>query len=69
MISQRKGTAVFRHQSPVGKIHIKEIVHHGKGLLRGHYHCFRISINKILNVRRMIRLHMLHHQIIRLAAV
>ena len=69
MLAQRKGTAVLCDQFAVFDIHIEEIIHHGKCFFRGYHDCIRISIYEILDIRRVIRLHMLYDQIVRFASI
>ena len=69
MLPKGKRSAVFRQQLAVLNVHIKEIVHHGKGLLCGNNHCLRIGVDKILNVGRVVRLHVLYDQVVRLPSL
>ena len=73
---KHKGQAVLAQGQglPVGDRHLgalrqggEELPHHHKGLGVAHQGCLGIALQKQLDVGGMVRLHMLHHQIIRLS--
>ena len=70
MISQIQGISVFHLQHSSLQIQgTEEIGNHNKGFGICHNHSLRINLEEILNIGRMIRLHMLHDQIIRLSSI
>ena len=68
MAAQRQRVAIAHHNTAIGEIAAVKLLHHAECRLRGH-HC-RVGelTHKLDDVGGMIRLHMLHHQIVRGAA-
>jgi len=70
VFSKRKGLAILYFQFLSGEIHLGEkVFHHGKGFCVCNNGCFRICFYEVFNIRRVIRLHMLHDQVIRFSAI
>ena len=67
MFSKRKGSSVVHNLFFESRIHVEKLIHHHKGFLVCHNRGVRIYLHEIHNVRGMIRLHMLDHQVIRLS--
>ena len=68
MSAQRKGSAIVNAKTLCFRGKVKELIHHHEGLLVCYDGGLRISLHEILDIRGMIRLHMLYHQIVRLSA-
>ena len=69
VLAQHQGVALAHHQAAVGIIIAEELAHHAEGLGRGDHGGLRIDFQEIGNVGGVVRLHVLHHQIVRLAAL
>ena len=68
MLAQIQGIALAHHHAAVNVVRAVEILHHGKGLGRGNHGGTGIDLQKSGDVGGVIRLHVVHHQIVRLAA-
>ena len=66
--SQGKGVALSDNDSPVGVILAEEVPHHGERLGGRNDGGIRIGAHELGDIRRVIRLHVLYDQIIRLPA-
>ena len=66
VLAQGQGSAVLHRQL----LHLggigEELGHHQKGLGIAHHGCLGIALQEFHNIGRMVRLHVLHHQIIQL---
>ena len=70
VFSKRKGLAVLYFQFLSGEIHLGEkVFHHSKGFCICNNGCFRICFYEVFNICRVIRLHVLYDQVIRLSAI
>ena len=70
MFAECQALAVGNDQFFTFQIHAsEEVFHHGKGLCICNNGCIRICFHEIFDVCRMIRLHMLYNQIIRLCSI
>ena len=69
VLPQAESIIFAHHQTALRKIGAEKILHHGKSFGRSHNHRLRIMFHKIGNICRMVRLHMLHNQIIRLTVL
>ena len=65
MLAQLQCGAIAHNHAALGIIHAEEVLHHGKCLGRGDHHGVGIGIHKLYDAAGVIRLHVLHHQIIR----
>ena len=68
MAAQRQRVALAHRQTAVGVIAAVELLHHPECRLRGHHGGGGPGIHKAHDVGAVIRLHVLHHQIVRRAA-
>ena len=66
--AQAQGVPLPYHHPAVRIVGAEEIHHHVKGFCGGDDDRFRVELHEIGDVGGMVRLHMLHHQIIRLPA-
>ena len=64
MLTQRKCSAIFCYKPVLCKIRPEKAVHHGKCLSCGNYSGVWIYFQKVINIGRMIGLHMLDDQIV-----
>ena len=69
VLTQAQGIALADDNAAVGIVISKELLHHGESLGGGYHSGLGIDLQEIGNVGGVVRLHMLHHQIIRLAAL
>ena len=67
--AQRQRVALAHHQAAVGVVAAVELLHHPERRLRGHHHGGGVGVHKAHDVGAVIRLHVLHHQIVRRAAL
>ena len=68
MPAQRQHLAVLYGKFVFAETPAKELVYHFKGLCVAHYRGLGICIYKLIYICRVIRLHMVYYQIIRLPA-
>ena len=68
VLSKGQGASLSHHDPPVGIVRAEEVLHHGKGLGGGNHGSLRVDLHEIRDVGGVIRLHVLHHQIVRRAA-
>ena len=69
MLSQRQGIALTDHNPAAFEVVTEELLHHGESLGGGNHRGLGIDLQEVHNIGRMIRLHVLNHQIVRLPAV
>ena len=67
MLSERKGVSFLYNDLPVLIIRAEKLLHHHKCFCRGNNLGILIYLHKISDIGRVIRLHMLDDQVIRLA--
>ena len=68
VFAQTQGVTLTHHDTVVGVIVTEKVLHHGKGLFRRHHHGLRVDLQEIGDIGRVIRLHMLDHQIVGIPA-
>ena len=66
--AQGKGVALCHGDAALGTVSAEELLHHDEGLAGGDDGGLGIEPEEIGNVGRMVRLHVLHDQIVRLSA-
>ena len=69
MHAQTELIALLDQQAAVGIVAAEEGLHHGKGLGGGNHHCFGVSVHEGGDVGRVVRLHVLHDQIVGRATI
>ena len=69
VFSEGKSIAFVRNDSVFGVIRTEEVLHHNESLGRRNHRSLGIDLHKTVDIRRMIRLHMLNHEIIGLSSV
>ena len=69
MFAQRKGVPLLYNDTAIGIVRAEELLHHHKCLGRRYHHGICVQLKEVCNVGRVVGLHMLHHQIIRLSAI
>ena len=65
MLAQIQRIPFSHHDAAIRKVGGEKVLHHSKGFGGGHDLRLRISLGKVHNIGRVIRLHMLDDQIIR----
>ena len=68
VLAQLQGVPLPHHDPAVRVVLAEEVFHHGKGLGRGNHHSLRIGFQEVGNVGGVVRFHVLHHQVVGLAA-
>ena len=66
---EREYVALLDHQAAVGVVDPEKLFHHRKRLRRCNHRSARVTREERRNVRGMVGLHVLYHQIIRFATV
>ena len=67
--AELQGVSLPYDHAPVFELRPEEVLHHGESFCGGYYHRFRIGLHEIHDVCRMVRFHVLDHQIVRLSSV
>ena len=67
MFAQIQGVAFAHNDAAVGIIGTEEVLHHTESLEGGYYGGFGVQIHEVGHIGSMIRLHVLHDQIVGLA--
>ena len=68
VFAQGQGVPVADHHAAVGIVGAEHVLHHQKGQVGGHYHCFRVMSEEHVDVGGVVRLHVLDDEVIRGAA-
>ena len=68
VLAQAQGIALAHHNAPIGVVVAEEVLHHHERLGGGNHGRLGVDLQEIGDVGRVVRLHVLHHQVVRLAA-
>ena len=67
MLTQIQCVAFTNHNAAICIVGTEEVLHHAKSLDGRDDGCFRIQVQEVGHIGRVVGLHVLHHQVIRLA--
>ena len=68
VLAQAQSIALAHHHAPIGVVVAEEVLHHHERLGGGNHGRLGVDLQEIGDVGGVVRLHVLHHQVVRLAA-